>query len=141
MNTTQSRAVQPHWFKSSYSGGSGGDRTGVAPTSAGIHIRGSKAPAHGILTVHSTAWAAFLDLARGNRPESGPDLKTGPAMGVRHPGRQAGRRAAPGGPGAALRASGSTPRASPVPRRCGSAPSPCPGPAGTRRAADRWCGR
>ncbi|MFF6999807.1 DUF397 domain-containing protein [Streptomyces sp. NPDC008313] len=66
MNTMQSKAkpLQLHWVKSSYSGGSGGDCVEVAPTPATIHIRDSKTPAHGMLTVHPTTWSDFLDLAR-----------------------------------------------------------------------------
>ncbi|MFD7064936.1 DUF397 domain-containing protein [Streptomyces sp. NPDC059906] len=64
MNTEQSEVPTLQWFKSSYSSGSGGECIEVAPTRATIHIRDSKAPAHGSLTVHSTTWAAFLDLAR-----------------------------------------------------------------------------
>ncbi|MEU0447434.1 DUF397 domain-containing protein [Streptomyces tendae] len=64
MNTEQSEVPPLQWFKSSYSSGSGGECIEVAPTPATIHIRDSKAPAHGTLTVHSTTWAAFLDLAR-----------------------------------------------------------------------------
>ncbi|CAL9605090.1 DUF397 domain-containing protein [Streptomyces sp. enrichment culture] len=64
MNTEQSKTQSLQWFKSSHSGGEGGECIEVAPTPATIHIRDSKAPAHGTLTVHSPAWAAFLDLAR-----------------------------------------------------------------------------
>ncbi|MFD5648599.1 DUF397 domain-containing protein [Streptomyces sp. NPDC127039] len=64
MNTEQSETQSLQWFKSSHSGGEGGECIEVAPTPATIHIRDSKAPAHGSLTVHSTTWAAFLDLAR-----------------------------------------------------------------------------
>ncbi|GAA2593335.1 DUF397 domain-containing protein [Streptomyces lienomycini] len=64
MNTEQSKNQSLHWFKSSHSGGEGGECIEVAPTPATIHIRDSKAPAHGTLRVRSTTWAAFLDLAR-----------------------------------------------------------------------------
>ncbi|NUR00347.1 MAG: DUF397 domain-containing protein [Streptomyces sp.] len=52
------------WRKSSYSDGGGGDCVEVAAcahiTSAAIHIRDSKNPAGGIVTVSGEAWAAFL---------------------------------------------------------------------------------
>ncbi|MFC8305101.1 DUF397 domain-containing protein [Streptomyces olivaceus] len=64
MNIERAQVQSLHWFKSSYSGGAGGECVEIAPTSATIHIRDSKAPAHGTLTVHATTWAAFLDLAR-----------------------------------------------------------------------------
>ncbi|MET9912703.1 DUF397 domain-containing protein [Streptomyces sp. NPDC006476] len=50
------------WFKSSYSGGEGGECLEAAVTPATVHIRDSKhrpeAGPH--LTVSPTAWAAFL---------------------------------------------------------------------------------
>jgi hypothetical protein len=50
-----------HWFKSSYSStNEPGDCVEVATTPATIHIRDSKNPAHGILTVAPTTWSAFL---------------------------------------------------------------------------------
>lgn len=52
------------WFKSSYSDGGGGQCVEVAvcprTTAAAIHIRDSKNPAGGIVTVSGEAWAAFL---------------------------------------------------------------------------------
>ncbi|NYV74877.1 DUF397 domain-containing protein [Streptomyces sp. UH6] len=64
MNTERSEVRSLRWFKSSYSGGAGGECIEVAPTPAIIHIRDSKAPAHGTLIVHPCAWSAFLGLAR-----------------------------------------------------------------------------
>jgi hypothetical protein len=57
------------WFKSSYSGDQPGNcievaydtDTAAAPT---IHIRDSKNPTGPLLTVNSTAWAAFTRRAR-----------------------------------------------------------------------------
>ncbi|WP_151771267.1 DUF397 domain-containing protein [Streptomyces abyssomicinicus] len=64
MNTEQSRVQSITYFKSSYSGGEGGECVEVAPTPAIVHIRDSKAPARGTLTVRPCAWSAFLGLAR-----------------------------------------------------------------------------
>ncbi|MEU9579841.1 DUF397 domain-containing protein [Streptomyces chilikensis] len=64
MNTEQFHVQPLTWFKSSYSGGEGGECVEVAPTPAIIRIRDSKAPAHGTLTVRPHAWSAFLGLAR-----------------------------------------------------------------------------
>ncbi|MFF8973167.1 DUF397 domain-containing protein [Streptomyces sp. NPDC014995] len=50
-----------HWFKSTYSDSSNGnDCVEVATTPAIIHIRDSKNPHHGILTLSPEAWADFL---------------------------------------------------------------------------------
>jgi hypothetical protein len=50
-----------HWGKSSYSDSSNGnDCVEVATTPATIHVRDSKNPAHGTLTVAPTTWSAFL---------------------------------------------------------------------------------
>ena len=64
MNTERSENSSLRWFKSSYSGGAGGECVEIAPSLATIHIRDSKAPAHGMLTVRSSTWSAFLGLAR-----------------------------------------------------------------------------
>ncbi|CAM5457894.1 DUF397 domain-containing protein [Streptomyces aurantiogriseus] len=57
-------AMQLHWFKSSYSDSSEpGDCVEVATTSATVHIRDSKNPGHGMLTVSPGAWADFLTYA------------------------------------------------------------------------------
>lgn len=52
------------WFKSSYSGGEGGNCVEVALCPTAVHIRDSKDPAGGTLTVAPDAWAAFVDFAR-----------------------------------------------------------------------------
>nr|WP_234306699.1 DUF397 domain-containing protein [Streptomyces sp. NRRL F-2799] len=55
------------WFKNSYSSGSGGQCVEVAACPATIHVRDSKQnPATApTLSVQTTAWQAFLGLARG----------------------------------------------------------------------------
>ncbi|MGA5067107.1 DUF397 domain-containing protein [Streptomyces exfoliatus] len=53
------------WFKSSYSGGEGGECVEVAAHPAAIHIRDSKNPDGPQLAVSPTAWAAFVDVASG----------------------------------------------------------------------------
>jgi hypothetical protein len=54
-------ATELHWFKSSHSStNEPGDCVEVATTPATIHIRDSKNPRHGILTVSPAAWADFL---------------------------------------------------------------------------------
>lgn len=50
-----------HWFKSSYSGSSGGDCLEAAAGSRVVHLRDSKAPERAVLTVSAAAWAAFLE--------------------------------------------------------------------------------
>ncbi|WP_129306357.1 DUF397 domain-containing protein [Streptomyces sp. L2] len=64
MNTDQSEAESLQWFKSSHSGGEGGECVETAITPAAIHIRDSKAPTRGTLAVRPATWSAFLDLAR-----------------------------------------------------------------------------
>jgi hypothetical protein len=51
------------WFKSSYSGTSGGECVEVAKTPTTTHVRDSKTPARPALAVPADAWLAFLDLA------------------------------------------------------------------------------
>ncbi|MEU0745675.1 DUF397 domain-containing protein, partial [Streptomyces albogriseolus] len=50
MNTEQSRA-QLHWFKSSYSGGAGGECLEVAASLTSVHVRDSKDTGRGTFTV------------------------------------------------------------------------------------------
>ncbi|MEU7424341.1 DUF397 domain-containing protein [Streptomyces sp. NPDC040750] len=53
--------VAYNWRKSTYSSGEGGDCLEVAPHPAAIHIRDSKQPATAPhLTVAPGAWSAFL---------------------------------------------------------------------------------
>ncbi|MFI9213110.1 DUF397 domain-containing protein [Streptomyces sp. NPDC053253] len=49
------------WFKSSYSGGQGGDCVEVASCADSVHVRDSKDLAVPSLSVSPSAWAAFLD--------------------------------------------------------------------------------
>jgi len=48
------------WRKSSYSGSQGGDCVEVAAHPSAVHIRDSKIPDGGILTVSPAAWNRFL---------------------------------------------------------------------------------
>ncbi|MFJ4691103.1 DUF397 domain-containing protein [Streptomyces sp. NPDC088766] len=51
------------WFKSSYSGTSGGDCVEVAATPAAVHVRDSKKPQAASLTFSTEQWAAFAAYA------------------------------------------------------------------------------
>ncbi|PWI17405.1 DUF397 domain-containing protein [Streptomyces sp. Act143] len=51
---------QLNWFKSSYSGGEGGECLEVAFTPRTIHLRDSKHPTGPHLTLTPAAWSAFL---------------------------------------------------------------------------------
>jgi hypothetical protein len=51
------------WFKSSYSGGSGGDCIEVATSPATIHVRDSKDQSGPTLAFSPAAWAAFVSYA------------------------------------------------------------------------------
>ncbi|MFE7231598.1 DUF397 domain-containing protein [Streptomyces sp. NPDC001231] len=52
------------WFKSSYSGTSGGDCVEVAAGLDAVYVRDSKASGHGpVLRVGRGEWAAFVALA------------------------------------------------------------------------------
>ncbi|MGW6396129.1 DUF397 domain-containing protein [Streptomyces sp. NPDC055103] len=59
MNNTESLA----WFKSSYSGGDGGQCVEVATGTDAVHIRDSKDVARPALRVSPEAWAGFVGLA------------------------------------------------------------------------------
>ncbi|MFF4170917.1 DUF397 domain-containing protein [Streptomyces sp. NPDC001744] len=59
MNTTESLA----WFKSSYSGGDGGQCVEVAAGAGAVHVRDSKDVARPALRVSRDAWAGFVGLA------------------------------------------------------------------------------
>ncbi|WP_327401084.1 DUF397 domain-containing protein [Streptomyces sp. NBC_01288] len=48
------------WRKSSYSSNEGGDCVEFAAHPAAIHVRDSKVPAGGILTVSPSTWTEFL---------------------------------------------------------------------------------
>ena len=53
------------WRKSSYSGSEGGDCIEVAAHPAAVHVRDSKVPAGGILTVSPGTWTEFLERTLG----------------------------------------------------------------------------
>ncbi|WP_318212368.1 MULTISPECIES: DUF397 domain-containing protein [unclassified Streptomyces] len=53
------------WRKSSYSGGEGGECVEVAAHATAIHIRDSKNPDGPQLAVAPAAWAAFVGTASG----------------------------------------------------------------------------
>lgn len=55
--------VQLNWFKSSYSGGAGGECVEVATCSHTVHVRDTKDTNHPALMVGSEAWAAFVGFA------------------------------------------------------------------------------
>ncbi|GIL29526.1 DUF397 domain-containing protein [Actinocatenispora comari] len=50
------------WFKSSWSGGQGGQCVEVAGGGAAWYVRDSKNPTGGMLSVAPEAWRAFLDV-------------------------------------------------------------------------------
>ncbi|MER7899312.1 DUF397 domain-containing protein [Streptomyces sp. NPDC096046] len=62
METTGATA-ELHWFRSSYSGGAGGECVEVAACPQAIHVRDSKDTVRPGLAVDSVAWKAFLDFA------------------------------------------------------------------------------
>jgi len=53
------------WRKSSYSSNEGGDCIEVAAHPAAVHVRDSKVPAGGILTVSPGTWTEFLERTLG----------------------------------------------------------------------------
>jgi hypothetical protein len=60
------RPVELAWFKSSYSGTSGGDCVEVAAGHGAVYVRDSKVAGDGpMLRVGRGEWAAFVALARG----------------------------------------------------------------------------
>jgi hypothetical protein len=60
MNTEQSEAQSLHWFKSSYSGGEGGECVEVAALPASVRVRDSKDTDRGTFMVCAAAWSAFV---------------------------------------------------------------------------------
>ncbi|WP_329533970.1 DUF397 domain-containing protein [Streptomyces sp. NBC_01450] len=52
--------LAPHWFKSSYSGGSGTECVECARMSEGTLVRDSKDPNSPMVTVGSVAWESFI---------------------------------------------------------------------------------
>lgn len=57
-------STELHWFKSSYSGGQGGECLEVAPTPTTIHIRDSKTPEAPTLQLPPATWTTFLNSLR-----------------------------------------------------------------------------
>ena len=55
------------WRKSSYSGSEGGACLEVATCPTAVHVRDSKDPAVGTLTLTPAAWAALAGFAAGSR--------------------------------------------------------------------------
>ena len=52
--------VQLDWFKSSYSGGAGGECVEVATCPQTVHVRDSKDTNRAMVAIGSEAWAAFV---------------------------------------------------------------------------------
>ncbi|MEU5094072.1 DUF397 domain-containing protein [Streptomyces sp. NPDC020996] len=63
MNTEQFQAQALHWFKSSHSGGAGGECVEVAALPGSVHVRDSKDTGRGAFSVAPAAWSAFVDHA------------------------------------------------------------------------------
>ncbi|MFF4472765.1 DUF397 domain-containing protein [Streptomyces sp. NPDC001599] len=60
------------WYKSSYSGGSGGNCLEVATGNTTIPVRDSKNPAGPTLRFQAEAWSVFVDgVSRGGVPGRG----------------------------------------------------------------------
>lgn len=60
IQTPGSAVPESAWFKSSYSGGGGGECVQVATSPGTVHVRDSKAAAGPVLAVTPEAWAGFL---------------------------------------------------------------------------------
>ena len=60
MTSEQSKGQSLNWFKSSYSGGAGGDCVEVAALSASVHVRDSKDTGRGSFAVTPGTWSAFV---------------------------------------------------------------------------------
>ncbi|MFI2347084.1 DUF397 domain-containing protein [Streptomyces sp. NPDC019443] len=67
MNTevSASGTAELGWFKSSYSGGEGGECVEVAVETSTVHIRDSKDIRRPYLSIRAAGWAAFLGFAAG----------------------------------------------------------------------------
>ncbi|MFD5283481.1 DUF397 domain-containing protein [Streptomyces rubrogriseus] len=61
---------EPHWFKSSYSGGSGTECVECAYVSQGALVRDSKYPDGPALDVRQSTWRVFIDSVRDNSQRS-----------------------------------------------------------------------
>ncbi|MGW2894249.1 DUF397 domain-containing protein [Streptomyces sp. NPDC001212] len=67
-------SAEVHWFKSSYSGGSGTECVEAAFVPSGVLVRDSKQPGHPHLTVSVRAWTRFVAGARRPRVTDGSDF-------------------------------------------------------------------
>ncbi|MEU5623548.1 DUF397 domain-containing protein [Streptomyces tendae] len=56
--------TEPTWYKSSYSGGSGGNCLEVATGTAAVPVRDSKNPEGPTLRFQAHAWSVFVDGVR-----------------------------------------------------------------------------
>lgn len=67
MNTevSASGTAELAWFKSSYSGGEGGECVEVAVESSAVHLRDSKDAQGPQLTFQADEWSAFVEFAAG----------------------------------------------------------------------------
>ncbi|MEU2367171.1 DUF397 domain-containing protein [Streptomyces pseudogriseolus] len=57
------QATEPHWFKSSYSSGEGGECVEVCLAPDTVQIRDSKRATGPVLSVDANAWSAFVEQA------------------------------------------------------------------------------
>jgi hypothetical protein len=62
--------VQLRWFKSSYSGGDGGECVEVAADPTTLHVRDSKEHGSPQLAFASAAWSGFLVDVRRRNPSN-----------------------------------------------------------------------
>ncbi|MEU0289475.1 DUF397 domain-containing protein [Streptomyces sp. NPDC006147] len=67
MTSVQYNGQSLHWFKSSHSGGAGGDCLEVAALPTAVHVRDSKDTGRGAFAVTPAAWSAFVAHARRTR--------------------------------------------------------------------------
>lgn len=58
------QAREPHWFKSSYSSGEGGECVEVCLTRDAVLVRDSKRAMGPVLSVDANAWSAFVEQGR-----------------------------------------------------------------------------
>ncbi|GAA2482938.1 DUF397 domain-containing protein [Streptomyces thermolineatus] len=65
MNTEEPavRGAEPTWFKSSYSGGAGGECVEVAADRCAVRVRDSKDKAGPVLSFSPEEWTAFVEFA------------------------------------------------------------------------------
>ncbi|WP_078886791.1 DUF397 domain-containing protein [Streptomyces sp. NRRL F-5527] len=57
------QAAEPHWFKSSYSSGEGGECVEVCLASDAVQVRDSKRATGPVLSIDANAWSAFVEQA------------------------------------------------------------------------------